>query len=429
MINKRRPTAVVVNSRKKLVMGILERTGEEDLSLPETTPDGSMFRTLLLNTGLYCRQNGGWGFVKGNSRKISDPGLSTVWRSISRFMQTGKAEPKPLVELTSQLLAPPIALREGVLPIYLAAGIRAFGGMTAIRREGILIEDLLPSTVEEMSSSPELYSFQPIGLDEIQSQVLNAFLLAFERQASRGGSISEIRHASELLEEWRETLPSAAQTREFTDVKLNELRELMFSTRDTVILLTERLPEWWQKSGISTENLVEVLNGYRGQLESADSLYLERIETTLRRSLEIGADEDLAIVAREHAMMFPSEFLDRLADEQAAQFVKRLKLPYASGDKLCRSIAQLFTEKRISEFDDRVMADFTRKLHRAIGEIDRTAVWVESSLFGSELKSWLVSNRKRRIQELYTDLVTLAGDSAAQEHVLSFLKREKELAR
>ena len=47
MIVRHRPSAIVVNARKKLMLGILERSGMEGLGIVGNFPDSSMFRCVL----------------------------------------------------------------------------------------------------------------------------------------------------------------------------------------------------------------------------------------------------------------------------------------------------------------------------------------------------------------------------------------------
>ena len=73
MIVRHRPSAIVVNARKKLMLGILERSGMEGLGIEGNFPDSSMFRCVLLHTGLYRQDNGRWRYAE--PEELEDPGL------------------------------------------------------------------------------------------------------------------------------------------------------------------------------------------------------------------------------------------------------------------------------------------------------------------------------------------------------------------
>ncbi len=420
LINKRSPSAVLVNSRKKLMLGILERCGQPDLGLIPTTPDGSMFRTLLLATGLYRdRSRAGWGFVDSSDSAISDSALAEVWAIIEDFFSNASEGTRSLEGLLSVLMAPPHSIRPGVIPILLAAGIRAFGGMAAIRRDGILLDDMLPTTVESMAQSPWFYTVEPIQLRPKQLAFIRSFLDAFGLSISEHGGTNILRIAGELLIEWRESLPPFCKRRDFGIATMNAFRDAVFSTRDYVVLLTECLPAWARESNLQNSSLRTAIATYKEELENADRVFYRKIESAIRQELGLAQDGQINELVHDHAAMFSTTFIDQIPDKKAAQFLRRLKMPYSDANRLCRSIAQLLTEQRIRDFDERTMELFLNQLRKITGEIDRSASWADSSLFGAGLRSWLISNRRARIGELYKDLTRLAGPEHAADFVNS----------
>ena len=348
LINKKKPSAVVVNSRKKLVMGILERYGSHDLGLPLTTPDGSMLRTLLVNTGLYAEQNdGSWGFIDNKDSSIQNEGLSEVWDNIVDFLSTPSGKPKQLRSLYNKLTLPPIGLREGLIPILLASGIRAFGGMTAIRKNGRQIEDLLPTTIEDMSRNPDQYEFEPVNITSKQKNILVAFLDAFGSLNIKLTTTNMLRLAGEVTAEWKDSLPLNASNKQFEDELLNSFRDVLFATYDYVDFLTEVLPSWIEINKVNIKKLKVIFSQYKEQLDNADLLYYDQIANSLKTALGFTGNSTLAESANAHASMFPDKFIAELPNELATQFLRRLRFKFADDEKLCRSIAQLFTEKRV----------------------------------------------------------------------------------
>jgi len=73
MINRHRPSRVLVNARKKVMLGILERAGTPRLGIQGHTPDASIYRTAMERTGLYREYGeGGWGFAR--PEELQEPG-------------------------------------------------------------------------------------------------------------------------------------------------------------------------------------------------------------------------------------------------------------------------------------------------------------------------------------------------------------------
>ncbi len=92
-------------------MAILERSGQEDLGLEGFWPDVSLYRTILLNTGIY-KMNGveRWGYA--SPKDIQDPGLSAVWQRLSDFFTLPGLAKNPK-HLFQEIMKPPFGVRAG----------------------------------------------------------------------------------------------------------------------------------------------------------------------------------------------------------------------------------------------------------------------------------------------------------------------------
>ena len=87
LIVRNKPSATIVNSRKKLLLGVLERSGQDRLGIEGNYPDASMFRTVLLHTGLYREDDDGrWRYAM--SEEVEDEGLRGVWDEMRAFLTT-----------------------------------------------------------------------------------------------------------------------------------------------------------------------------------------------------------------------------------------------------------------------------------------------------------------------------------------------------
>jgi len=108
LIVRKKPSVVVVNARKKLLLGILERSGVENLGIQGNFPDSSMFRTILLHTGIYREDGNGWRYAQPEELDQADnPGLAEVWRLFREFLTTPSVEPKSISDFFDTLVAPP----------------------------------------------------------------------------------------------------------------------------------------------------------------------------------------------------------------------------------------------------------------------------------------------------------------------------------
>jgi len=125
MINRHRPSRILVNARKKVMLGILERAGKPQLGIQGHTPDASIYRTVMERTGLYREyRDGDWRFAQ--PKELHDPGLKAIWQRLQSFWTEPDDQPKAPATLFDELVAPPYGLRRGLLPLLFAASYQAF---------------------------------------------------------------------------------------------------------------------------------------------------------------------------------------------------------------------------------------------------------------------------------------------------------------
>ena len=88
LIVRQKISRPMVNARKKLILGILEQSGKPDLGfdVKATTPDVALYRTVLVQTGLYRMKDTGWDWA--TPAEIKEPGLAELWRRLEDFFAT-----------------------------------------------------------------------------------------------------------------------------------------------------------------------------------------------------------------------------------------------------------------------------------------------------------------------------------------------------
>ncbi|MBK7782279.1 MAG: hypothetical protein IPJ58_16195 [Ardenticatenia bacterium] len=210
MIVRHQPSSVIINSRKKLTLGILERSGQIDLGIQGNFPDASMFRTVLLNTGLYRTTAAGrWEYAVPDD--LSDPGLKTVWQRFRGLMTEPAEGPKDIRQFLADLMDPPFGLRDGILPILFAAAMRAFPSAMSLLRDGQYVSDILPSEIEQLCREPERFQLRVLDLDDVRQVYLRSLTEVFSDARQDGFTSSDlIRNTHDALMAWRASLPPAA---------------------------------------------------------------------------------------------------------------------------------------------------------------------------------------------------------------------------
>ena len=414
LIVRRKPTAVVVNARKKLVLAILERSGKLDLGITGKSADHSMFRCLLLNTGLYRAQGtDAWRFATPD--ELEDKGLRAVWNAFKEFVSQPAADAKPLVQLFALLQAPPFGLRAGLIPILLAGALKAFPAPVTLSKRGEYVGDILPSTVEDMCRNPDEYRFTVLDLGAKECDYLRGVHQIFS--GTEGTSPTDgdlVRLAFESVEAWKRQLPPASLKTYRITAAAKKLRDAVNQPSDALVLLLNAMP---RAVGQSTD-LVKAVNSIRAakcELEEVPQKFEMAAAEAVRRSLGVAevVDRGLRSVCDVWFAAIPLSIREQLKanrdDNRPGALLERMSIRYETDDQLLQSLCSLVSETRPTRWEDTTPAVFARTFDDTVRRIEAAAIEaaVETELTRDERNSMaaLGQGRMRAVLGMLTAVV------------------------
>ena len=249
---KRQVSSPMRNARKRLILRVLEQSGAPDLGLEASsgTAYASIYRSLLKDK-VY--RDGQW---LRPSQIRDNKGLRRVWEAFADFFAT-PGRGKRVEELVYGLVARPYGLREGVIPLYFAAGLMAFGRCLAIKdAAGAYLPDILASDIDAICQRPADYA---VDVYEPQPAYLSALIEAFHGEPKETSDL--LRQFHDALSSWREQLPEGALKSRPKDPRLRRFRDLVARAADPAKLAFEQLPEL--AGGTDAKSVRDILD-YRG---------------------------------------------------------------------------------------------------------------------------------------------------------------------
>lgn len=429
MINRKKPTPALVNARKKLTMAILERHGRERLGLDGFFPDRSMFNTVLLHTGLYAKDDasGRWSYV--HEQSLKDPGLRHVWGGLRRFLTEPSDQPKSFEKLIDSLLSPPVGLRMGVLPILLAASLRAFPSAISLMHRGVYLNDVLPSDIENICKSPKEYEILVLDIDETKLKLLRGVYKHLSRIAKYEIEENDlVRHCFDALEAWKHQLPPAAFTTGRLSKQADAFRTTIVRVHDPVQLFFTELPRALSISVDRTKQFLDAFKCCVEELENVAQTYTEQAIRIVESSLSVGSDRNDACsvreMARQWASYFPDQFVENLSDGVAKGLLSRMALDYESDSLLIDSLASLLVKKSVRRWDDSMAAAFDREFTSYVSKIENAARSYPAPTEG--LRNGLSRLVYGRVQQLFTQLSDLVGEEKAAEMLRQLSTKAEE---
>jgi hypothetical protein len=376
MIVRRKPTASLVNSRKKLIMGILERSGAPNLGLQGNFPDSAMLRTILVNTGIYHETaDGRWCY--GQPKDITEKGLKKVWERIKDFFTEPSEDAKSVSEFLQSLVNPPFGVREGVLPILMAAGLRAFPSALSLLRDGLYVQDILPSDVELLCKAPERHKLVVMNLTPARQKYLQGVLDIFTvNDTSLVLERDMIRLCYDALEAWKYQLPKAAFSTAQLSEEARQFRAMIAADYEPIKVLFEDIPKAAGcRKGVflgvekflknCKRGLEDVAGVYRNQAAAA-------IETAI--GLQVNTHRSVGEMAKHWASCFSGDLVSKLPDPMAKGLLFRIKTPYESDDQLIDSLSSLIIVSSVSEWDDRTHLKFARDMDSIVRKVEEFAL-------------------------------------------------------
>jgi len=157
LINRRSLSSAAAAARRNLIEAMIEHQLEEALGIQGTPPERSMYGSILAASGLHRKGDNGWAF--GPPRKTDKP-LTAVWKAVENFFNEAEGRQRPVAGLFTVLRAAPFGLKDGVLPVLLAAALLYGNTEVALYEEGTFVPSLTTAVFERVLRSPEQFEVQ-----------------------------------------------------------------------------------------------------------------------------------------------------------------------------------------------------------------------------------------------------------------------------
>ena len=420
LIVRQKPRQAIVNARKKLILGILERSGRAEFGLEGNRPDMSMYRTVLFHPGLYF-ENGKGNYSFAKRQQLKDKGLRAVWKTLEAFLTEPRKSARNFKELLDVLEAPPIGLRKGLIPIFLAAALRAFpSAMAILDSQGRYVVDILPSTVEDICSAPVNYSLHVFELKESELNYLAKIYNIFAPNGDVALSEKEpLRRCYDALTKWLTQIPRSS----FLSNDLNKTTSLFVRAvqeeQNPYRLFLVKLPELFGKQG-SARALLELVSRCKADLEGIVGKYYAVAKKTLYSAISVKDESQVPaqIALRKWSGFYHPDGGSFAADGVSKAFLARIVMTsipknlsltlFPASSSVAQSIGG--TIARFPAFD--------REVHAVVTRIEESA-WAHSAKSVSD--EGLKNLATTRIKSLFLKLVDVVGENEARRIVTSIM--------
>lgn len=278
MISRRELTSQGAKARRELLTAMAGNPGVERLGLTGFGPERAIYEAVLSWPGLHrATPQGSWAFQpprKGSSWRAA-------WSVIERLLEAAKARRVSVSEIWAALMAPPVGLKEGPIPLIFSAAILHWNDEVAIFQDGTYQPAVDAALMERLVKAPDRFSIRAFGLAGARGEVVRAVAreLGIEVKPSNKRRNSTVLSVmSPLLVRLRALPAYSLQTKRLSPQAL-AVREALRVGREPDQLLFEDLPlacgvkAFAASPGVSTARAADFAGRLRNALAELEAAY------------------------------------------------------------------------------------------------------------------------------------------------------------
>lgn len=167
LINRRELTSQGTKARRELIEAMIERCDLKKLGLEGYGPEVTIYHSLLSETSIHKQVDGYWEFHPPHK----ESGVWTLWQAIDEFCLAAKEQPQTLNYLYEILAAPPYGIKQGAIPLLLAAVLLYHIDDVGVYQDGTFIPLLGIEHFELLLKDPSRFAVKYFEVVGLRSQV------------------------------------------------------------------------------------------------------------------------------------------------------------------------------------------------------------------------------------------------------------------
>lgn len=376
LINRRDLTSQGTKARRELITAMVEAGEQKQLGLTGYGPEVTMYYSLLKETGIHRCEDGQWDFYP--PKEIQK--IGSFWDAIEGFCLSAKEQSKTLDQLYAILTAPPYGIKQGTIPVLLAAVLLYHQDDVGVYRDGTYIPLLGTEHFELLLKDPSRYGVKYFEVVGLRSQVFKELEAILRQSKLKQG---KFRNATLLtvvtpLYQFVKGLPGyTKQTARMSSEAQNVLKALKETTEPDELLFTQ-LPQAFDLPPIRTE-------------EEGDGTIAKRLRTELVQALrEINTAYE-GLLTRCQGLLH-NAFGVSGAEQKLREELRVRSRPLVG--KCVERALRSFTQAAVDE--DKTDRDWLEALVMIVAD-KPAASWTDENVAGFEIK---LSDLARRFKNL-----------------------------
>ncbi|MGA1840965.1 MAG: hypothetical protein ACMUIU_10100 [bacterium] len=421
LINRREPSSAASGARIKLIKKMFESTAKPYLGmLPEKKPpEMSLYLSFLKKSNLHRETENGCDLLLPD-KKEDHCNFRPVFKKISDLIKNEKNPKINLSEVYSELIRPPFGIREGLLPLFIAAFSIMHDSETAFYENDVFMKEITGEDFRRLIKTPESFDIQYCNISGIRRIIFEQLLDVLQITPSKP-------EKSDIIDFVRPLMLFASRLPEFTlstkrlSDKTLSVKEILLKAKEPVHLIFRDLPLAFgirpfnsskdaEKKEIQT--YVNLLKESINELKSAYPKLLQSIKDEIRILFELPDFNDFS-KSRSHLAKIAETIILSINELKLKSLCLRLMDDNLSESQWLESVASVIRSKPPSKWSDSDFNQFSDELSVLVKRFKN----VESMVFDDS-----VSQDKNAIRIAITQ-----KDGNEVHKVFHFDKKEEKL--
>lgn len=372
-MNRNEITSTANNSRSKIIAALLRNELEPSLGLSGSGQEVSIMRSTLVRPGIW-NENEGKPLI---CLKPDDVNVQGMLRVIEQFVvDAGKEERVCFSVLYEKLLSPDyhIGMRKGLIPIYLAAVMHEY------KREIVIADQygqvpLNADTLVQLNAKPEVFYLSYLDWDPEKdtyvkqlSDIFSSYIVEEEKK------VNSYDYVVSAMKRWYMALPRYSKEckvdtngKKITN-RYAAVAKALKQSYGSHELLFKRIPE-----ALKTSFSEAVADTVRLAKETYDNLIVELERKLINDTKAIFATEknqsiltkvSLPSVIKDWCESIDQTAYDELFSDGTDKCLSLFKSITNDESDFIKRLAQLATDLRIEDWDDKTIHRFAESLNK-----------------------------------------------------------------
>jgi len=433
VINKNEITKQAINSRNKVLEGLLENKVKSNLGLTGNGQDISFFRSVIKNTGIYLEDNENHSIITDN---LKDNELNYVLKVIKDFiLSTSVDGSKNMGLLYDKLILPTngIGVKSGIIPLLFAAVLHHFKRFVVIKKKDKELP-ITASLLDSVNKNPSQYELILESWSSEKEQYINTLEVIFESYLVVGEKeYNTFDYIVKAMQRWFFRLPKfskdaeilASNNKQLKTKSIKKFRQVLKAPEiNSREFLFEKMPIIFGSSSID-KNLADKVSDAKKTLDMLIVNLQEDINQILMKSLSKNNKENrpLYSVAKDWYASLEQKTREHLFTNGEGKLLATIGNVHNDIGELIKQVGRELSGLHIEDWNDDTLDSVKVRLGEQINCISEFNESKEEEEKDSGYKVTLLDDEGNEIEKtfdktdisrrgkmLYNELITSIGE-------------------